>query len=143
MRSKKVLKYGFLIASFAIAGAVAACSAGDGGNSDNGNNEIVFTWSEVAQSETTDAGSDYIFALPEVTANGEAAEISVTVKKDGKSVPNDGEKFYVEETGEYTIVYTAEYAGANEEKSVALKSQDTTAPKAVFCLLYTSDAADE
>ena len=33
MRSKKVLKYGFLIASFAIAGAVAACSAGDGGNS--------------------------------------------------------------------------------------------------------------
>ena len=107
MRSKKVLKYGFLIASFAIAGAVAACSAGDGGNSNNGNNgneKIVFAWSEVAQSETTEAGSDYIFALPEVTANGEAAEISVTVKKDGKSVPNDGEKFYVEETGEYTIV---------------------------------------
>ena len=137
MRSKKVLKYGFLIASFAIAGAVAACSAGDGGNSDNGNNgneKIVFAWSDIAQSETTEAGSDYIFALPEVTANGEAAEISVTVKKDGKSVPNDGEKFYVEETGEYTIVYTAEYAGASEEKSVALKSQDTTAPKAVFTL---------
>ncbi len=134
MRSKKVLKYGFLIASFAAAGAVAACSAGDGGNSNNGKEKIVFTWSEVAQSETTEAGSDYIFALPEVTANGEAAEISVTVKKDGKSVPNDGEKFYVEETGEYTIVYTAEYAGANEEKSVALKSQDTTAPKAVFTL---------
>ena len=72
--------------------------------------------------------------MPEVTANGEAAEISVTVKKDGKSVPNDGEKFYVEETGEYTIVYTAEHAGASEEKSVALKSQDTTAPKAVFTL---------
>ena len=72
--------------------------------------------------------------MPEVTANGEAAEISVTVKKDGKSVPNDGEKFYVEETGEYTIVYTAEYAGASEEKSVALTSQDTTAPKAVFTL---------
>ena len=137
MRSKKVLKYGFLIASFAIAGAVAACSAGDGGNRDNGNNgneKIVFAWSDIAQSETTEAGSDYIFALPEVTANGEAAEISVTVKKDGKSVPNDGEKFYVEETGEYTIVYTAEYAGASEEKSVALKSQDTTAPKAVFTL---------
>lgn len=137
MRSKKVLKYGFLIASFAIAGAVAACSAGDGGNSDNGNNgneKIVFAWSDIAQSETTEAGSDYIFALPEVTANGEAAEISVTVKKDGKSVPNDGEKFYVEETGEYTIVYTAEYAGASEEKRVALKSQDTTAPKAVFTL---------
>ena len=137
MRSKKVLKYGFLIASFAVAGAVAACSAGDGGNSDNGNNgneKIVFAWSDIAQSETTEAGSDYIFALPEVTANGEAAEISVTVKKDGKSVPNDGEKFYVEETGEYTIVYTAEYAGASEEKSVALKSQDTTAPKAVFTL---------
>ena len=134
MRSKKVLKYGFLIASFAIAGAVAACSAGDGGNSNNGKEKIVFTWSEVAQSETTEAGSDYIFALPEVTANGEAAEISVTVKKDGKSVPNDGEKFYVEETGEYTIVYTAEHAGASEEKSVALKSQDTTAPKAVFTL---------
>ena len=140
MRSKKVLKYGFLIASFALAGAVAACSAGDGGNSDNGNNgnngneKIVFAWSDIAQSETTEAGSDYIFALPEVTANGEAAEISVTVKKDGKSVPNDGEKFYVEETGEYTIVYTAEYAGASEEKSVALKSQDTTAPKAVFTL---------
>lgn len=137
MRSKKVLKYGFLIASFAVAGAVAACSAGDGGNSDNGNSgneKIVFAWSEVAQSETTEAGSDYIFALPEVTANGAAAEISVTVKKDGKSVPNDGEKFYVEETGEYTIVYTAEYAGASEEKRVALKSQDTTAPKAVFTL---------
>lgn len=137
MRRKKVLKYGFLIASFAIAGAVAACSAGDGGNSDNGNNgneKIVFAWSDIAQSETTEAGSDYIFALPEVTANGEAAEISVTVKKDGKSVPNDGEKFYVEETGEYTIVYTAEYAGASEEKRVALKSQDTTAPKAVFTL---------
>lgn len=137
MRSKKVLKYGLLIASFAAAGAVAACSAGDGGNSDNGNNgneKIVFAWSDIAQSETTEAGSDYIFALPEVTANGEAAEISVTVKKDGKSVPNDGEKFYVEETGEYTIVYTAEYAGASEEKSVALKSQDTTAPKAVFTL---------
>lgn len=137
MRSKKVLKYGFLIASFAIAGAVAACSAGDGGNSDNGNNgneKIVFAWSDIAQSETTEAGSDYIFALPEVTANGEAAEISVTVRKDGKNVPNDGEKFYVEETGEYTIVYTAEYAGASEEKRVALKSQDTTAPKAVFTL---------
>lgn len=137
MRSKKVLKYGFLIASFAVAGAIAACSAGDGGNSDNGNNgneKIVFAWSDIAQSETTEAGSDYIFALPEVTANGEAAEISVTVKKDGKSVPNDGEKFYVEETGEYTIVYTAEYAGASEEKRVALKSQDTTAPKAVFTL---------
>lgn len=137
MRIKKVLKYGFLIASFAIAGAVAACSAGDGGNSDNGNNgneKIVFAWSDIAQSETTEAGSDYIFALPAVTANGEAAEISVTVKKDGKSVPNDGEKFYVEETGEYTIVYTAEYAGASEEKRVALKSQDTTAPSAVFTL---------
>lgn len=137
MRSKKVLKYGLLIASFAAAGAFAACSAGDGGNSDNGNSgneQIVFAWSDIAQSETTEAGSDYIFALPEVTANGEAAEISVTVKKDGKSVPNDGEKFYVEETGEYTIVYTAEYAGASEEKRVALKSQDTTAPKAVFTL---------
>ena len=141
MRSKKVLKYGLLIASFAAAGAFAACSSGDGGNGNNGNHngnsnneKIVFAWSEVAQSETTEAGSDYIFALPEVTANGEAAEISVTVKKDGKSVPNDGEKFYVEETGEYTIVYTAEYAGASEEKSIALTSQDTTAPKAVFTL---------
>ena len=102
MRSKKVLKYGFLIASFALAGAVAACSAGDGGNSDNGNNgneKIVFAWSDIAQSETTEAGSDYIFALPEVTANGEAAEISVTVKKDGKSVPNDGKKRCVEIAG--------------------------------------------
>lgn len=88
-----------------------------------GNEKIVFAWSDIAQSETTEAGSDLYFALPEVTANGEAAEISVTVKKDGKSVPNDGEKFYVEETGEYTIVYTAEYAGASEEKSVALKSR--------------------
>lgn len=83
---------------------------------------------EIKEKATGEAGTYYAFETPEVQAEGNSAELSVTVKSGEKTVPHDNKRVYLEAAGEYAVTYTASYNGKTASKTTLLTCKDTVAP---------------
>ena len=95
---------------------------------------VEFSWSEVSSAVTVEVGSDYVFESPSVKANGENLSVKTKVTKDGGVIANNGNKFYVDETGTYLVTYYAEKNGKKSSVETKITAVDTSAPTASFNL---------
>lgn len=110
---------------FALCSLTALCALGLYGCSCSSKE---FTGLEVIANATEEVGSYYEFEKPNVTVGEEKANVTVVVKYGEKSIPHDNTHVYLDEIGEYSIIYTASYGGQSTSKVTKVTTQDTTSP---------------
>ena len=93
---------------------------------------VAFENFNVQETATAELKSYYVFEKPEVTVGEEKASVNVSVSFDGKTVPNNGVKVYLEHTGKYSVCYTAAYKDSFESKTTELTVSDKVAPVLAF-----------
>ncbi len=121
---KKISKLLFTTALFALTFGLAACDGGDGGaNALN----VHFYVDEVLNAQ---AGEYFSVPIPTCTdENGTQYFPSFEVKDpSGEAVILDGEQFFAEVTGDYTLIYTVTVGDETQTKTVTIRSADTAAP---------------
>ncbi|MBQ2922530.1 MAG: hypothetical protein IJE60_05495, partial [Tyzzerella sp.] len=87
-----------------------------------------FTELKVSATATAEAGTEYLFETPSVKYGDEELDVTVTVQYGNKLIPHDGKKYYIEETGEYTITYAAYADGKSTAATTKLTAVDGVGP---------------
>ena len=124
MKSKRIFVSIFLCIALLAAAFLSACN--QDGPEDTPKTE--FKGFNVKETATAEAASEYFFETPEVTCNGKAVDVSISVKFGNTTIAHDGIKFYIEKEGTYKVTYTAALNGYSESKTTTVNAVYTSGP---------------